>query len=184
MKRFAVGIITLVGLAVSGGTIPDAYAHVQLAPQDAMKASRQDIDDIVAFYGKIEDALAKKDLNTIMTFYTDDYFHQGITKSQIRGLWENLFSNFDSLNSTHVFNGVEIKESEAIITCTGTLLGIPKTAKDKKYVTVDKWVNMDHYLSKKGGSWRIVGGASHWLIEPMVKHGREIKYQVEFHPLF
>ena len=184
MKRFAAGIITLVGLTLFGGSVIDSYAHVQLAPPEVMKASKQDLDDIVAFYGKIEDALAKKDLNTIMTFYTDDYFHQGITKGQIRGLWENIFSNFDGLNSAHIFNGVEVKDSEAIITCTGTLLGIPKSAKDKKYVTVDKWINMDHYLSKKSGSWRIVGGASHWLIEPLVKQGKEIKYQVEFHPLF
>jgi hypothetical protein len=119
-----------------------------------------------------------------MTFYADDYFHQGITKSQIRNLWVNIFANFDSLNSAHIFSTVKVRENEAAVTCTGSLLGIPKDSKDKAYVSVDQWVNMKHYLSKKSGSWKIVGGGSHWQVEPLVKYGEDVKYQLEFHPLF
>jgi ketosteroid isomerase-like protein len=157
---------------------------VQLPPSEVIKASKQDVDDIVAVYGKIEEALAKEDLDAIMAFYADDYVHQGITKSQIRNLWANLFKTFDSLNSAHVFSAVVARENEAAVTCTGTLLGIPAGSKDKSYVAVDKWENVKHYLSKKSGTWQIVGGASHWLVEPMVKYGEDVKYQLEFHPLF
>lgn len=178
VMSFVTGIIMLSGLPIN------AYAHVQLPSSEVVKASKQDVDDLVAVYGKIEEAMAKEDIDAIMAFYTDDYFHQGITKNQIKNLWMNIFANFDNLNSTHVFSAVNVRENEAAVTCTGSLLGIPKDSKDKAYVSVDKWDNIKHYLSKKSGSWKIVGGASHWLVEPIVKFGEEVKYQLEFHPLF
>lgn len=184
MKKL-IGIIAVAaGVVLASGGAFDAKAHVQMPPSDVIKASQADAESIVAAYGKIEEALAKEDIDTIMTFYADDYFHQGITKGMIRNLWSNIFKTFDNLNTAHVFSAVEVKDNEAIITCTGTLLGIPSDSKDKKYVAVDKWADTDHYLSKKGGSWKIVGGASHWLVEPFVKYGKDVKYQLEFHPLF
>jgi len=172
VMSFVTGIVMLSALPIN------AYAHVQLPPD------KQDVDDIVAVYGKLEEALAKEDIDAIMAFYADDYNHQGITKSQIRNLWVNIFNNFDYLNSAHIFSAVNVKDKEAALTCTGSLLGIPKDSMEKAYVSVDKWVNMKHYLSKKDGSWKIVGGASHWLVDPIVKYGEDVKYQLEFHPLF
>lgn len=184
MKKLLSVMALVTGFVLAGGLAFNAQAHVQLPPSEGIKAGTQDLDEIVAFYGKIEDAVAKKDLDAIMAFYADDYFHQGITKTMIRNLWGSIFANFDNLNSAHIFSALEVKENEAMVTCTGSLLGIPKDSKDKRYMPVDKWVNMNHYLSKKSGSWKIVGGASHWLVEPMVKYGKDIKYQVEFHPLY
>jgi ketosteroid isomerase-like protein len=184
MRRLIAVMSFVTGMIFLSGLPMNAYAHVQLPPAEVIKADKQDVTDIVAVYGKIEEALAKEDIDAIMTFYADDYFHQGITKSQIRNLWVNIFANFDSLNSTHVFNSVKVLENEAAVTCTGSLLGIPKGSKDKAYVSVDKWDNMKHYLSKKSGSWMIVGGASHWQVEPILKYGEDVKYQLEFHPLF
>lgn len=184
MKKLIAVMCLLTSFILVNGNAFNAYAHVQLPPSEVMKANMQDVDDIVAAYDKIEKALANEDLEAIMAFYADDYMHQGITKNQIRGLWANIFSNFDNLNSAHIFSAVVARDNEAAVTCTGTLLGIPKVSKDKAYVAVDKWVNVKHYLSKKDGTWKIVGGASHWLVEPMVKYGEDAKYQLEFHPLF
>jgi len=184
MKKLIFMLSLLTGINMVSGTAHTAYAHVQLPPSEVIKANEKDVDDIVAVYDRLEKALAAEDIEAIMSFYADDYAHQGITKSQIRGLWANIFKNFDNLNSAHIFSAVVARENEAAVTCTGTLLGIPKDSKDKAYVAVDKWVNVKHYLSKKSGQWQIVGGASHWLVEPMVKYGEDVKYQLEFHPLF
>jgi len=182
MRRLIWVMAVLAGFTLSGGL---SYAHVQLPPNAAAMADQKDVDSIVAMYGKIEEALAKEDIDAIMAFYADDYAHQGITKSVIRNLWSSIFANFDNLNSTHAFSAVKVAGDEARVTCTGTLLGMPKGSKDQKVVAVDRWESIDHFLTKKGGSWKIVGGASHWLIEPRVeKYGEDVKYQLEFHPLF
>lgn len=185
MKRFLGVLAVMAGFILSEGLAFNAYSHVQLPPSEVVKASRQDLDDIVSTYGKIEEAVAKEDLDAVMSFYAEDYFHQGITRNMIRNLWASIFNDFDSLNSAHAFSVVAVSGKEAKLTCTGTLLGIPKGSADKKFVAVDKWAAIDHYLSKTDGGWKIAGGASHWLVEPMVKkYGEDVKYQLEFHPLF
>ncbi|MFQ5736469.1 MAG: hypothetical protein ACE5GY_06350 [Thermodesulfobacteriota bacterium] len=173
------------GLILTGGLASNAYAEVQLPPQESIDSSKRDVEAIVAFYGKLQDALNKKDLAAIMSFYADDYNRQGITKNTIRNLWKNIFNNFDHLNSTHIFSSVVVKDKDAAITCTGMLLGIPKASKDKNYEQIDKWANMGHFLAKRNGKWQIIGGASHWLVQPKLKgYGRIEKYELEFHPLF
>lgn len=182
----AVVFLSFMLVLSSFAAMADAAPHVQFPPSDAIQASKESVKELESFYAKVEEALIKKDVNALMAFYADDYFHNGITKDMIKALWTNIFKNFDNLNSIHVFSNVLVQEGEAVVACTGTLLGIPKDSKDRQYVTVDRWINQSHWLSKKADSWQIVGGATHWLTEmkTKVRHGRPIEYQLEFHPLF
>lgn len=161
-----------------------ANAHVQLPPSDAVAATKEEVKELDDFYRRIEEAVVKKDINAVMGFYADDYFHQGITKQQVKGLWTNLFEKFDKLNSAHIFSSINVQGKEAVLSCTGTLFGIPKGSKEGRYMTIDKWVEQNHYLTKKGGAWQIVGGATHWFSGPMERPGGVVEYQLEFHPLF
>ncbi len=183
-KKTVVALLSFLFLFLIINSRADAMPHVQFPSSDAIVGNKDALKDLEAFYGKLEDALAKKDLGALMTFYADDYFHNGMTKETIKSLWSNIFKNFNGLNSIHVFSSIEIQGSEAVITCTGTLLGVPKDSKDNQNVAVDRWINQNHWLSKKGGSWQIVGGATHWVSETKARPGKRIEYQVEFHPLF
>ncbi|MBI5888065.1 MAG: hypothetical protein HZB82_05050 [Deltaproteobacteria bacterium] len=180
----AVVLLSFMLLLSSFAATADAAPHVQFPPSDAIEASKESVKELETFYAKVEEALIKKDVNALMAFYANDYFHNGMTKDIIKALWTNIFKNFDNLNSIHVFSSVLVQENEAVVACTGTLLGIPKDSKDKQYVAVDRWINQSHWLSKRGGSWQIVGGATHWLTETKVRTGRPVEYQLEFHPLF
>ncbi|MBI5344674.1 MAG: hypothetical protein HZB83_04965 [Deltaproteobacteria bacterium] len=162
----------------------NAMPHVQFPLSEDIKAGKESLKEIETLYAKVEEALMKKDVDGIMNFYANDYFHRGITKQQLRGLWSDIFAKFDKLNSIHIFTDISVRDNEAAIVCTGTLFGVPKGSKDGKHVSVDRWTNQSHYLSRTGGSWQIVGGASHWMTETKVNPGGAVEYQLEFHPLF
>ena len=175
---------TLLALFALFAVRVNAMPHVQFPPADAVTATREEVKELEDFYRKIEEALVKKDIEAVMGFYAGDYFHQGITRQQVRGLWTNLFEKFEKLNSTHIFSIINVQGNEAVIGCTGTLFGVPKGSKEGRYSTVDRWVEQNHYLTKKGGNWQIVGGATHWFSGPMVRPNGVLEYQLEFHPLF
>lgn len=172
------GCILGAGLLVSGYAA-DSYAKARLImPQSSMvHADDKAIQEIVALYDGLEDALSKKDIDKIMTFYADDYSHNSASKAQVKYLWNTEFGKFEKLYSVHAFTDINVVGDDAAIVCTGTLFGLPKGAKD--FVVVDAWTAQPHYLTKKDGMWRIVGGTTHWKSEPM-KDG----YRLEFHPFF
>jgi ketosteroid isomerase-like protein len=128
------------------------------------------------FYTEIEAALSAEDLDRIMNFYADEYLHHGITKKQLRFMWLEIFSDYSDLYSVHIFSKIEVYGDDAILTCTGALLGIPVEGGD--YEAVDRWVNQNHWLSKVDGQWRMIGGATQ---QRPTTPGSGI---LELHPLF
>ena len=174
---------TLAGLLAAGllaaGIAGNAYAKARiiLPAPDMVRADEKAVHELEAVYDGLEDALSKKDINGIMSHYADDYNHQSATRAQLKFLWESEFDKFDKLYSVHAFTEINVVDNEAAIVCTGTLFGLPKGGKE--FVVVDTWTEQPHYLTKKDGSWKIVGGATHWKKEP-VKGG----YRLEFHPFF
>lgn len=154
-----------------------AKARIVMPAPGMVHADEKTVHEIEALYDGLEDALADKDIDRIMTFYADDYSHNSATKAQLKFLWDNEFGKFDKLYSVHAFTDINVVDNEAAIVCTGTLFGLPKGGKE--FVVVDTWAEQPHYLTKKSGSWKIVGGATHWKREP-VKGG----FRLEFHPFF
>lgn len=180
-------IAATVFLFTLAAAAPAVYAapHAQFPPDEGIHATKQQVKEIKAFYAELEKALVREDVDKIMSFYAEDYFHRGITKSQVRLLWEDIFRNFDKLSSTHIFSNLTAVDTEAFIVCTGTLLGIPSGSEDIRFVTVDRWFDQNHFISKaKGGSWKIVGGATHWLAESRSLPSGAVEHQLEFHPLY
>jgi ketosteroid isomerase-like protein len=185
-KKRTTTIVFLAVVFFLSSFILNAYAkpHVEFPPPGEIVASKNEVKELKAFYAKLEDALIKEDLDAMMRFYSNDYFHRGITKQQVRLMWKDIFGNFQKLKSVHVFSEITVQATEALVVCTGTLLGVPAGPDSAKNVAVDRWINQNHFLSKRGGSWKIVGGASHWLEETKVLPGGSVEYQLEFHPLF
>jgi ketosteroid isomerase-like protein len=179
-SKYLIGITLLVSVFLLGGLATSSYAksRIQLPESSMIQGDKDAVKELETFYDGIEEALSKKDLGAIMTYYADDYNHNGVDKSHLRALWSKMFARFDKLYSTHIFSKVEVKGAEAALKCTGVLMGWPKGGSD--YEIVDNWTTSPHYLSKKSGTWKIVGGATRWHEEEKVPG----EYRLEFHPFF
>ena len=158
------------------GPVPGAVADVQFPRAAKTNADEGTVREFADFYEQIEAALTSEDIDRIMSFYAEDYLHHGITKKQLKFMWLEIFSEFSDLYSVHIFTRVDVHGGDAILVCTGALLGIPPEGGD--YQTVDRWVSQNHWLTKVDGQWRMIGGATH---ESPVSRGSR---RLELHPLF
>ena len=166
-------IAAAMGLAL--GFAGAAAADVQFPEQAKISADPKTVKEFEKFYEDIEKALKAKDLDAIMDFYADDYLHHGITNRQLRFMWLEVFSEFSDLYSVHVFTKITVHGNDAILVCTGGLFGIEDGRSD--YTTVDQWVNVDHWLTKVGGRWKMIGGATNQSV-------RRRGGTMERHPFF
>lgn len=155
---------------------PEVRAEIQLPKASKTNADERTLAEFSTFYERIENALRTEDIDTLMSFYAEDYLHHGITKKQLRFMWLEIFSNFSDLYSVHVFSKITVHGGDAILVCTGALLGIGPGEED--YQAVDRWVNQDHWLTRVDDEWKMIGGATHQA--PALGSTR----QLEIHPLF
>ncbi len=170
IKVFVAGLIALAVPAADG------WADMQLPKPGKTNADAATLAKFESFYAEIEAALAAEDIDRLMSYYAEDYLHHGITKKQLRFMWLEIFSEYSELYSVHIFSKIDVHGGDAILVCTGALLGIPPEGGD--YQAVDRWVNQNHWLTRTGGQWRMVGGATHRA------PGKSGSRAMELHPLF
>ena len=177
MKRLR--IITIIVFALIFLSFYDLRAEagssVNLPPLEKMQVNKKALNELMDFYEQIEVALHAEDIETLMTFYAEDYLHHGITRRQLRFMWLEIFNNFDKLYSAHIFTKVDLSGKDFIMTCTGGLFGIPHGSTTGEFETIGSWSKVNHWLSKMRGEWKIVGGGS------FIK---TIALGEELHPLF
>lgn len=158
-------------LFVAGG----AKAEYQLPSQEDIVANAEALQSLEKFYDDMEAALKAEDIDKIMSFYAKDYLHLGITRTQLRFMWLEIFNTYNDLYSIHAFSRIDVNRADAILNCTGALMGIEKQGHD--YQAIDRWIMQNHWITRIGKEWKIVGGASH--------QGATIKESAqESHPLF
>lgn len=175
MKLTYVAAGLLAFLLVLPGSVSSASAESQFPKASKTNADAKTTEEFRAFYEEVEKALAAEDVGRIMSFYSDDYLHHGITKKQLKFMWLEVFSNFDDLYSVHVFTKINVHGNDAILVCTGGLFGIANKGED--YITVDHWLTAPHWVTRIDGKWKIIGGATH---KAPVKRGSKL----ELHPFF
>ena len=176
MKRRVVIGVLLAFLVGSTLHLGQTRAEIQLPKPEKSNADAMTLKEFEAFYDQIEEALTTEDIDRIMSFYADEYLHHGITKKQLRFMWLEIFSEFSELYSVHIFSKIDVHGNDAILVCTGAVLGIPPEGGD--YQAVDRWVNQNHWLTKVDGQWKMIGGATHQA--PTRPGSRTL----ELHPLF
>jgi ketosteroid isomerase-like protein len=176
MKYGAAATVLLVLLVLMAGHVPKAEAEVQFPKPDRSNADENALKEFQGFYDQVEAALAAEDLDRLMNFYAEDYLHHGITKKQLRFMWLEIFGEFSGLYSVHIFSKIDVHGNDAVLICTGALLGVPPEGGD--YQAVDRWVNQNHWLTKIDGEWRMIGGATH---QSPARTGSQ---SLELHPLF
>ncbi len=172
-KALTAGLLALVILPPIH--VPTAQAEIQFPKAAKTNADEKTLAEFCVFYDEIEKALKEEDVGKIMLFYADDYLNHGITKKQLKFMWLEVFGAFSDLYSVHIFTEITIHGDDAILVCTGGLFGVAKGNKD--YTTVDQWVTQNHWLTKVGGKWKMIGGATHFA--PRKRGSR-----LELHPFF
>ena len=71
-----------------------------------------------------------------MALYSEQYRYRGLSKGDLRKIWEEMFTGYDNLASTHTFSRIHVggsaKQPTADISCTGSLWGLSKETGDRK----------------------------------------------------
>lgn len=126
-----------------------------------IKADDKDVAVLLAAFNRVEGALHTKDLTGIMELYAEQYRYHGLSKSDLRKAWEEIFAHYDNLGSAHIFSAIRVtvtgKTPTAEITCTGHLWGVVKETGHREII--DSWYSEIHHLVYENGDWRIIGHA-------------------------
>ena len=146
-----VEILPDVSLTVDGRAIHD---HVSIVSYPVLR-------EILGAFGRAEVAVQKQDLDQVLQFYAKNYNYHGLKPMDVRRIWDEVFTHYHNLSSTHLFSEVKVFRSgsqlRAEITCTGGLYGTESQGGTR--ITLDSWFQEVHYLVHEDGAWRFLGNA-------------------------
>jgi len=149
-------LVWLVGCAIPA--LPD-LGEVHVDRWADIKADDKDVGQILAAFNRAEEALHTRDLDGVMGLYSEQYRYHGLTKPDLKNIWQEMFSQYDQLASTHIFSRIQVgasgKNATAEIACTGSLWGVSKET--GKRVILDSWFYETHNMIYEDGGWRIRG---------------------------
>ena len=145
----------LLGCAVAplmhrGGIMVDNWAEV--------KADDKTVSGILAAFNRAEVALEAGNLDELMGLYSQSYSYHGLTKHDLRKIWEELLAQNREFRSNHILSRIVAASGNpqnAEITCTGSLWAVSKEA--GKPIHIDSWYGEVHYLVNEDGMWRVRG---------------------------
>ncbi len=165
--------MTLVLIVLMGGVIglagcrfglpPDMpdIGRTQLAHGAVIQADERSLTEILDTFRKADEALGRKDLDSLMTIYSQSYKYHGYDKDRLQLLWKDLFRVHDRFSATHVFSKIVVNAKAtpptAEITCSGSLWAVFKLTGQR--VNIDSWFGEVHYMIYEDGAWRIRGHA-------------------------
>ncbi|MBI4003011.1 MAG: nuclear transport factor 2 family protein [Nitrospira defluvii] len=147
------------GLLLSITMLSPAGAEVQLRPGATPDLDQATLTDVLAVFKQADEALRARDVDGVMSLYSEQYNYHGLKKADMRKVWTNLFDEFQELSNAHHFSRLTKvgSGSKTIIevTCTGSLSGLSKTGGLR--VPIDSWYEEVHYMTFEDGQWRIRG---------------------------
>ena len=152
------GVLLTVGMLMSTMAEP-IHAATHIVPGATIEADPETVRELMAAFDQAEDAIKQKNLDRLMTFYATDYNYHGLTKADIRKIWQDLFDNYKDIGSTHMFALIRVSGPSSAasveITCSGSLYVTSDVTKLR--IPIDSWYQEVHFLVKEKGSWRIRG---------------------------
>ncbi len=181
---FIAGIFILVFAPVSNAA-ESASKHkehlsqnytLNIDPTTAATTGKEAFNEVMNFFDEAEAAIEARDLDKLMTFYSDSYTNGVRKKADIAVAWKRLFTDFSGLALSHNMHLslFDAKANLIIMRCSGILVGIPTG--EKESIALDYWVNTDHVLVKEKGKLRIAGNLG--------KEQKRLWFDKPMHPLF
>ena len=113
--------------------------------------------------------LGEKDLDALMTVYSQHDRDQDLTKEDTRKIWKGVFVQYDWISTIHTFSRIIVTPGNpptADITCTGALWAAPDGTDQQ--VNLSIWAGDIHHLIVEHGAWKVLG------------HGRNAPNRPEF----
>ncbi len=141
---------------LSPGTV---QAMTQILPEAKIEGNPQHIMELIGTFDRAQEAIRAQDLEGLMALYAPNYHYRGLTKADIREIWEEVFVNYDLIANIHIFSAFKIGGSEshpmAEITCSGSLWA--RSLNTKERIPIDSWHQEVHHLIREKDGWRIIG---------------------------
>ncbi len=149
---------------------------LNIDPRMTTTAGKELYDQVHTFFDEAEQAIEAKDLDKLMTMYSDSYTNGVRKKADIAVAWNRLFGDFNGLAMTHNMHlsMFDLKANLVIMTCSGIMVGVPSG--EKESIALDYWLNNDHVLVKESGKWKLVGSIG--------KEQKRLWFDKPMHPLF
>lgn len=69
-----------------------AEAKVRILPGTTPEADEQTVTEILAVFEQAEEAIKGRDIDAMMAVYSKSYDYHGLTRSEMRHIWESLFA--------------------------------------------------------------------------------------------
>ncbi|GKS60083.1 hypothetical protein YTPLAS18_36100 [Nitrospira sp.] len=139
----------------------DTLAMTQILPEAKIEVDRQTVLELTSTFDQAEEAIRSRDVDGLMSLYSERYAYHGLKKADIRSIWHELLQNYDLISNVHTFSSIKTAQRDGTpvleITCTGALWATSKDSKAR--LPIDSWHREIHYLIKERGAWRIVGSA-------------------------
>lgn len=156
----AIGLIIVATSWVSGCAVAPLMHRggIQVDRWAEVKADDHTVAEILTAFNRAEEALQSRNLDALMGLYSDGYSYHGLTKADLRKIWEELLAHYDRLSSNHIFSKIVVTSNQkpsAEITCTGSLWGISKETGQRE--NIDSWFGEVHHLEHEAGAWRVRG---------------------------
>lgn len=155
----AVAFACLMGTVLSAGS--NGYAMTQILPEATIEVDRQTVLELTSTFDQAEEAIRSRDVDDLMSLYSDRYSYHGMKKADIRRIWAELLEDYDFVSNIHTFSAIraggEAGGPILEITCTGALWARSKDSKER--IPIDSWHQETHHLVKEDGAWRIIGSA-------------------------
>jgi ketosteroid isomerase-like protein len=135
------------------------HAAMQLMPGSVTEPDVDTVRALTTAFEEADAAMRRRDIEKVMAFYSDMYNYHGLTKADIRKIWQDLFEHYRDIGSTHVFTLIRKTGSPTAplveITCSGSLRATSELT--NLQVPIDSWYQEVHILGKENGAWRIRG---------------------------
>ena len=152
----------LLGFTLALCVIPSAgVAMTQIVPEAKIHVDQQTVHELTSTFDQAEEAIRSRDLDGLMSLYSDRYAYHGLKKADIRSIWKELLENYDLISNVHTFSMIRTSKQGDTpvleITCTGALWATRNDSKER--LPLDSWHRETHHLVKEQGAWRIIGSA-------------------------
>ncbi len=182
-RRFVVpafGIILGTAIAMQGcaGAPLMHRGGIQVNRWAEVKADDNTVAEILAAFNRAEEALQAKNLDGLMDLYAQNYSYHGLSRSDLKRIWGELFAGYHGFKSNHIFSRIEAGSGKppgsAEVTCTGSLWAISNESGQP--VNLDSWYGEVHHLVYENNAWRVRGHAG--------EAPKGIQFGVAPHPFF
>ena len=123
-----------------------------------LQADAETVRHIEEVFNRAEDAIREKDLDALMTVYSEHYHYQDLTKGDMRTIWRGFFEHYDRISTLHSFSRITVTPGPpptADLTCAGALWATVHQTDQR--VNLSSWAGDIHHLMYEEGVWKILG---------------------------